>query len=72
MATEDTPKVRGWTQIAGSRKYHYFIGPGNSLCDRYMAWALDPNMVEDDKHDHPDNCLPCQRRRAKLEAEGKL
>lgn len=72
MEQQARPNVRGWTQIGGSRKFHYFRGPGNSLCDRYLAFRLDPAQVEDSDHDHQENCVVCRKVREKLAQAGVL
>lgn len=45
-------------------KYHYFVGPGKSLCEKW----LNPGTLElfDDLHNDPVNCAECRRRRSKL------
>lgn len=57
---------QGWYHLLNARKWHYFKNNSTSLCGRYWVLALNRNDLQDDNHDSPDNCVACQRKRAKL------
>jgi hypothetical protein len=62
---------RGWAfPKPTSRKAHYFMD-GKSLCGKYVLWATKPDHLEDEYHDHEDNCAACQRKRDALFGEEK-
>ena len=54
---------RGWAVLPNARKAHYFVG-GKALCGGWL-WMGD---VEDDRHDHADNCATCRKKRERLTA----
>lgn len=51
--------AKGWAVPHGCREAHYFVF-GRALCGYPVAYS---GKVEDDKHDHPDNCFTCMRLR---------
>lgn len=53
---------RGWGSPLLSKKSHYFNDDLISLCGKWMYTG----ELEDDKHDHPDNCAACMKKRTKL------
>lgn len=71
MTPTPTPNVRkrGWLLMYNTRFAHYMID-GRSLCGRWMA--LTDVGLEDDKHESPDNCKACMKKRLKLISQGKL
>jgi len=55
-----TDLKRGWGFPGNSRKAHYFLaGEMISICGRMMF----AGERFDDKHESPDNCAECKRRR---------
>lgn len=69
MAETAQDKQQGWGKPANSRKFHYFLGNGYSLCGR---WLFFGDGLEDEYDDHTDNCAACMREVAKLrKAEGR-
>lgn len=52
---------QGWGVPANTKKAHYFIN-GRSLCSRWMFLG----WVEDNRHDHPDNCKACIKSRVAI------
>lgn len=48
----------GWTWLANSRKWHYFVD-GRSLCRRFMFFAEPKSGYEQGNDDSPDNCQAC-------------
>lgn len=57
----------GWGKpTPTARKYHYFDG-FRSLCGKY-GWLGPREMLENEYHDHPENCKECQRKQADQEA----
>lgn len=61
------PAKQGWWWPLNSRKAHYMV-EGRSLCGRWMCFGT-PSELDDDKHDSPDNCAECRRRRVKHRAD---
>jgi len=59
-ASSTTPR-RGWAVPARARSAHYFVN-ATSLCGAWMYTG----ELEDDKHEHPDNCISCMRARKSL------
>ena len=55
---------KGWAKFHG-RKFHYYGENGRALCGRSICFTKDPAAFEDDRHDHPENCAECKRRKAK-------
>lgn len=58
---------RGWGFPALARKAHYFAQEAgkaftSSLCG---SWAFG-GYLSDDKHNHPDNCKRCMKKRERL------
>lgn len=53
---------QGWAWPLNSRKAHWFAaGSATSICGRWMFFG----RREDTKHNSPDNCRECVRRREK-------
>ena len=57
------PKKEGWGWPANTRKAHYFV-ESRSLCGRWLFFG----ELENFSHNSPSNCLPCRRKREKLES----
>lgn len=57
--------VQGWGVPLRARSAHYFVN-ATSLCGSWMYTG----ELEDDKHEHPDNCITCMRKRLEREAAG--
>lgn len=57
--TKASPNAKGWAVPHGCREAHYFVF-GLPLCGYPQSYS---GKVEDDKHDHPDNCFECMRLR---------
>lgn len=57
---------KGWALPAGSysRKYHYFDGDSICLCRKWLYTGVG---AEDTNDEHPDNCVACKRKKAKLD-----
>lgn len=55
----ETPLAEGWGWPLLSRKAHYFV-KHRALCGRWLYMGV----LENDKHDSPDNCTACNKRRA--------
>ena len=53
---------KGWGFPARSRKAHYFNDDPISLCGKWMFIG----ERFDNKHEHPDNCKPCMKKRNAL------
>lgn len=64
MNTMPESSKRGWGWPDNSPKSHYFVG-GRSLCCRWAYFG----MIEDDRHDHPNNCKLCQKKLQKSNPE---
>lgn len=61
--------IEGWGFPMNSKKAHFFLkGESISICGRMMYTG----ERENDKHDSPDNCAECKRRRERLIKKGKL
>ena len=58
----------GWGYPLNSRKAHYF-NSNRSLCGKWGC--LNSMPLENNDHDHSDNCMGCRRKRDKLEADAK-
>lgn len=55
--------VAGWAWPANSRKAHYYLaGEFISLCRK---WAYTGER-SNNKHESPDNCNDCQKRRERM------
>lgn len=65
-------KSKGWYEVRGSRKYHYFDHSLRSLCGRWMMlFGINEAELYDTNHESEDNCAPCKRKREKDEQERK-
>lgn len=53
---------KGWGFPLRSKKAHYFNNELVSLCGKWMFTG----KLEDDKHNSPDNCKICMKKREKL------
>lgn len=66
---------KGWGKPGVSRKFHYFdnspdsTDKGTSLCRKFGFFFPGDDGLEDDHHDHPENCADCRKRKAKLDAK---
>ena len=59
-------EMRGWAQVPGSLKAHYFRGDGaTSLCGRWQPTNLNPSEFIDQNHGCADNCAACKQQRQK-------
>lgn len=59
-------EMRGWAQVSGSLKYHYFNGDGTaSMCGRWVPDNLAPSQFYDGDHGSSDNCAACKINRKK-------
>lgn len=58
--------TQGWAVPPACLEAHYFVS-GSAICGYPFDFA---GPVEDDKHDHPDNCYLCMRKRLEREAAG--
>ncbi len=60
---------KGWAKLDNATKWHWFNSEmGNtSLCGKYMV-LRKPAMLEEGIDDSPDNCKPCMKRLAKMNA----
>ena len=58
---------RGWGFPLNSKKAHYFDNDMICLCRRWMFRG----ELFDEKHDSPDNCKECMKRRLKIEDKPK-
>lgn len=56
-------QVKGWGFPMLSKKAHYFEG-GMSLCRKWMFGG----ELEDDRHEHKQNCMACRKKLEKLQA----
>jgi hypothetical protein len=69
-------EMRGWAQVPGSLKYHYFQGDGTaSMCGRWKPGNLAPSAFYDGNHGCIDNCDACNTKRKnsiKKNTMGKL
>ncbi len=54
----------GWAWPLNSRKAHWFGSDGRALCGKWLYLGADR---EDNKHESPDNCIACKRKRAAME-----
>lgn len=52
---------KGWGFPGLSRKAHYFDNDAICLCEKWMFIG----DLYDDKHDNPDNCKTCMKKRDK-------
>ena len=74
-AAKDHALIMNFAEKVGtSTKYHHFNieegkTGGYSLCGRWLLLQTSPDHLDDSKHHHPENCLPCQRKRLKLEVK---
>jgi hypothetical protein len=60
-------KTEGWANpspFSSRSKFHYFTEDRRSLCGK---WAMLGGEFENDKHEHPDNCAACKRKRTAAE-----
>ncbi|MDJ0363597.1 hypothetical protein QMK33_00415 [Hymenobacter sp. H14-R3] len=58
--------MRGWAQVSGSLKFHYFQGDGMAcMCSRWKPTNLRPSDFYDGNHDCIDNCGSCNTNRKK-------
>ena len=55
--------VKGWGRPFQAKKWHYFINK-RSLCGKWVFFSLG---LDDSPHTSPDNCVACERARAKRE-----
>ena len=51
---------QGWHKLVNARKWHFFDEDGRSLCGKWLTFA-NPELFEDEQHDHPENCAACRR-----------
>lgn len=59
---------RGWAILSNTRKYHYFDTDQTvSLCGRWLMWGYVSR--DDSKDDHPENCVSCRKKKAKLDSQ---
>lgn len=59
--------LQGWGWPSYSRKAHFFASDDTrSLCRK---WGFFEGTRQDDRHESPDNCAECRRKRAKLAAK---
>ncbi len=58
--------MKGWAEVAGSRKFHYCGPDGRSLCGRYGFLGFTQADLSDKWHEHPLNCSVCKKKQAAL------
>ncbi len=58
-----TKDEKGWGQPRNAKKWHYFNKEPRSLC---AGWMFTGDL-DDNNHDHPDNCSICMKKRLELE-----
>lgn len=55
----DTPK-EGWGWLLNSRKWHYFLPGGRSICGKWLA--LGNQTLEQGNDTSSDNCAACRKK----------
>ncbi len=58
-------RKEGWNLIINSRKWHYFLKDGRSLCNRFLIIENNSDC-EIGNDSSPDNCSECKRKLYKL------
>lgn len=56
---------RGWDWLTNSKKEHYFMENGISLCGKWAKLSGSADSV-DGADDAPENCAECRRKIKKL------
>ena len=66
--------MKGWGFPGNSRKAHYFEFEGDntggrSLCGKWVLLFTSQDYLENNKHEHKDNCTACIKKLKKLHPE---